>query len=329
MLSLLIVSGCADHQNQYANPVFEPVIADPSIVKAGDGYYYAYGTEDAWGEKTKPKLIPIVRSKNLTEWEYVGEAFNEKPSWKKPGGLWAPDIAKYNGKYYLYYSVSIWGDPDPGIGVAVSDKPEGPFKDQGKLFTSEEIGVANSIDPYFIVEDGKPYLFWGSFHGIYGIQLAEDGFSVTGEKFQVAGNAYEAPYIIKRDGFYYFFGSQGSCCEGENSTYHVAVGRSENLNGPYADKAGKALLKNGGTVILQGNLEGSFVGPGHNAVVTDDEGIDWIIYHAIKKEDPLLWTGASRRPLMIDPLIWEDGWPKVENSVPSETKQKAPLLNGT
>lgn len=326
---LFLIGGCTVNKNQYTNPVFEPVLADPTIVKADDGYYYAYGTEDAWGEKTKPKLIPIVRSKNLTEWEYVGEAFNEKPTWKMPGGLWAPDIAKYKGKYYLYYSVSIWGDTNPGIGVAVSDNPEGPFQDQGKLFTSEEIGVANSIDPYFMLDDGKPYLFWGSFHGIYGVELAEDGLSIKGEKFQIAGDAYEAPYIIKRDGYYYFFGSMGSCCEGENSTYHVAVGRSKTLKGPYQDKTGKDILSNGGTVILQGNKDGSFVGPGHNAIVTDDEGTDWIIYHAIEKEDPLLWTGASRRPLMIDPLIWEEGWPKVENLVPGESKQKAPVLNGT
>ncbi|WP_082235493.1 family 43 glycosylhydrolase [Halobacillus massiliensis] len=307
---------------EFENPVFEPVLADPSIIEGEDGYYYAYGTEDAWGDDTQPKLIPIVRSKNLVDWEYVGEAFEEKPSWKGSGSLWAPEIANYNGKYYLYYSLSIWGDSNPGIGLAVSESPEGPFEDKGKIFDSEEIGVQNSIDPFFYVQDDTPYLIWGSFHGIYGIEMAKDGTSVKGEKFQVAGTDYEAPYIIKREDYYYFFGSRGSCCEGANSTYNVAVGRSKNLKGPYVDKEGNQLTNNGGTVILEGN--NTFAGPGHNAIVQDDADNDWMVYHAIDKEEPLLWTGASRRPLMLDPIKWKDGWPVIKGDDPEENLQKTP-----
>lgn len=319
--------GCsAKNEIEYENPVFEPVLADPSIIKADDGFYYAYGTEDAWGEDPDTKLVPVVRSENLVKWEYVGEAFETKPRWKGAGSIWAPDITKYQGKYYLFYSLSIWGDSNPGIGVAVSENPAGPFEDQGKLFTSEEIGVENSIDPFFFVEEDAPYLFWGSFNGIYGVELAMDDLSVKGEPFQIAGNDYEAPYIIKRDNYYYFFGSRGSCCEGENSTYNVAVARSEKLQGPYVDKEGIPLVENGGYMILEGSQEGEFVGPGHNAIITDDKGTDWIVYHAIEKEDPLLWTGASRRPLMIDPIVWQDGWPGIKNGVPSEGIQDAPFI---
>lgn len=60
------------------------------------------------------------------------------------------------------------------------------------LFTSEEIGVQNSIDPYFYVDEGTPYLFWESFHGIYGVELAADGLSVGREPFQIMGDAFEA-----------------------------------------------------------------------------------------------------------------------------------------
>lgn len=127
-----------------------------------------------------------------------------------------------NGKYYMYYSFSEWGDPNPGIGVATTDNPGGPFTDHGKLFTSEEIGVDNSIDPMLFVEDGTPYLFWGSFHGIYGVKLTKDGFHPDGEKFQIAGPSFEAPYIMKRNDYYYFFGSSGSCCEGASSSYWSA-----------------------------------------------------------------------------------------------------------
>jgi arabinan endo-1,5-alpha-L-arabinosidase len=309
----------------FTNPVFEPVLADPSAIKAEDGFFYAYGTEDDWGDGTGAKIIPIIRSKNLIDWEFVGEAFEIKPNWKGAGGLWAPDVAFFNNKYYLYYSQSTWGDPNPGIGVATSDSPTGPFEDHGKLFLSNEIGVKNSIDPFlYVEEDGTPYLFWGSFHGIYGIELAKDGMKTIGEKFEIAGNAFEAPYIIKRNNYYYFFGSLGACCDGPWSTYRVAVGRSETLKGPYLDDKGNNISFTQGTLILADGDQ--YVGPGHNAIVTDDKGTDWIIYHAINKDDGYLISGATRRPLMIDPIVWKDGWPTIENLSPSETVRKGPIF---
>ncbi|ADU29306.1 family 43 glycosylhydrolase [Evansella cellulosilytica] len=314
---------------QFKNPVFEPVLADPSIIKGEDGYYYAYGTEDDWGDGEGLRPVPIVRSLDLINWEFIGHAFEEKPNWKSEGFLWAPDIVHFNDKYYLYYSVSIWHDPSPAIGVAIADHPAGPFEDQGMLFDSNEIGVNNSIDPQlFVDDDGTPYLFWGSWHGIWGIELSEDGLDYVGEKFQIAGTTFEAPYIVKRDGYYYFFGSMDSCCDGANSRYRVGVARSESLKGPYLDKDGNDIIGNGeqGTIILRGSGD-TFVGPGHNALITDEVGQDWIVYHAIDKNDPLLPPGATRRPLMIDPLIWEDGWPTVKDQQPSEGWLDAPVTS--
>jgi arabinan endo-1,5-alpha-L-arabinosidase len=315
----------------YQNPVFEPVLADPSVIKGKDGYFYAYGTQDDWGDGEGARLVPIIRSKNLVNWEIVGEAFTEMPAWKDQGGIWAPDISFYNGKYYLYYSMSIWGDPNPGIGVATSDSPAGPFTDHGKLFTSEEIQVGNSIDPMLYVDEGTPYLFWGSFRGIYGIELSTDGFTTVGEKFQIAGISYEAPYIIKRDGYYYFFGSLGSCCEGENSSYRVAVARSKSLKGPYLDKDDSDIMYSEGTFVVVGHfmaegLSKQFVGPGHNSIVRDDNGVDWIVYHGIDLSYPKLGNGTTRRPLLIDPLVWEDGWPKVKDLVPSTEPMQGPAF---
>jgi arabinan endo-1,5-alpha-L-arabinosidase len=329
--SLLFASACSKEEtrnskDQFQNPVFEPVIADPSIIKGKDGNFYAYGTEDDWGDGKGGKYIPIIKSANLKDWKYIGNAFTDKnrPTWKQ-GGLWAPDIQYFNEKYYLYYSLSTWGDYDPGIGLATSDSPEGPFKDHGQVLRSSEIGVENSIDPFFIEENAVPFLFWGSFHGIYGVELTEDGMKPKGEPFQVAGNAYEAPYIIKRDDYYYFFGSLGSCCEGEDSTYRVSVARSKTVTGPYLDQKGVDILASEGTPVLsKGN---QFVGPGHNAIITDDKGTDWIIYHAINKNKPKLDNGATRRPLMIDPLVWKNGWPSVKDLVPGEGKQTPPSIN--
>ena len=98
VVSLLV--GCTNEigDAEFTNPVYEPVLADPSIIKAEDGYFYAYGTEDAWGEESQTKFVPIVRSSNLVDWEYIGEAFEEKPNWKGSGNIWAPEITYYQDK---------------------------------------------------------------------------------------------------------------------------------------------------------------------------------------------------------------------------------------
>lgn len=319
----------------YQNPVFEPVLADPSVIRGQDGYFYAYGTEDDWGGAHGPHLMPILKSKDLTKWEFVSDALAEKPVWKEDGGgLWAPDISLHpNGKYYLYYAFSSWGDPNPAIGVATADHPAGPFTDHGKLLRSDEIGVSNSIDPAYVRgEDGKQYMIWGSFRGIYGIELSEDGLTTVGEKFELASNQFEAPYIIQRNGYFYMFLSSGSCCEGAKSGYFVTVGRSKSIRGPYLNKNGEDLLTALGTPVLLGNNpekrpETHFVGPGHNAIVKDDEGTDWMIYHAIDVRNPNLDNGATRRPLMIDPVVWDGEWPVIEGTEPSNGPRKGPALH--
>lgn len=316
------VSGCSERLNvgrstqmTYHNPVFEPIFADPTAIRTDDGTYYAYATENNWYDGEGTRLVPIIRSTDLVNWEYIGEALSSRPDWKNSRDIWAPCISYHNGQYLLFYSLSIWDDPNPGIGVAVSDSPEGPFDDNGKVFTSEEIGVKNSIDPYFYVDEGTPYLFWGSFHGIYGVELAADGLSVVDEPFQIAGDAFEATCILKRNSQYYFFGSIGSCCSGFPSTYHVTVGRADSLKGPYFDSEGNNLLTGGGRLIVIEN--DAFIGPGHNTVVQDDAGDDWMLYHAY--EDPKYFIqDTPRRALMLDKLVWKDGFPTIEGQTPSE-----------
>ncbi|MGX5819819.1 family 43 glycosylhydrolase [Chitinophaga lutea] len=309
----------------YRNPVFDHNFPDPNIVEGKDGFFYAYSTQVNWRKDSMggPYIIPILRSKDLVNWKHVGAALEKRPSWKKEGGIWAPDVTYYRGRYLMYYSVSTWGDPNPGIGVAVSDKPEGPFEDKGKLFLSKEIGVANSIDPFFMEDKGKPYLVWGSFHGIYGVPLSKDGLSVKGDTFRIAGNLYEGAYILKRDGYYYFFGSAGTCCEGARSTYRVLVGRSRKLKGPYLDRDGRPLLERGGTLVLQRDKgDAPFVGPGHHSdIVTDKNGDTWMLYHAFHAGND-----KKGRVMLLDKISWKDGWPAVEGYVPSRTDRPAPAF---
>jgi arabinan endo-1,5-alpha-L-arabinosidase len=308
----------------YQNPVFNHDFPDPNLVDGRDGFFYAYSTNSNWTRDSMggPFTIPVLRSKNLVNWTYVGDALRKKPDWKTEGGIWAPDASFYNNTYYLYYSFSTWGDADPGVGVATSSSAAGPFTDHGKLFLSKEIGVPNSIDPVVYEDGGIPYLIWGSFHGIYAVQLSSDGLKILGEKFRIAGDHYEGSFIYRKNGYYYYFGSTGTCCEGATSTYQVKVARATNFKGPYIDKTGKPLLDNGGTMILQKNpgTEG-FTGPGHNGdIIEDNRGQTWMVYHAFDKKQP------TRRVMLLDQVRWVDGWPEIEQSVPGLQRQAGPAL---
>lgn len=307
-LIIVLSFGRVCAQTKYSNPVVNYSLPDPSLIKADDGYFYLYATEDI-------RNLPILRSDDLIHWEKVGTAFtNEtRPSFEPKAGIWAPDISKIGNQYILHYSMSVWGGEwTCGIGVAVSDSPSGPFTDKGMMFRSNTINVQNSIDPFFIEDGGKKYLFWGSFRGIYAIELSNDGQTVKegAEKQQIAGTAYEGVYIHKHKGYYYMFASIGSCCAGTKSTYTTVVGRSRNLFGPYLNKEGKSMMENNHEVLIHKNER--FVGTGHNSeIVKDDEGNDWILYHAVDTKSP------KGRVLLLDKVIWKNGWPSVKDSTPS------------
>lgn len=336
----LLAWGCGDSNKQkgeaeqaplqdkvwYSNPVIDSDNPDPSVIKAEDGYFYLYATGgNTW----------IHKSKDLVHWTFVSGAYKEdaKPSWEPDAGIWAPDINYIDGKYVMYYSLSKWGGGATcGIGVSVSDSPAGPFTDLGKLFRSNEIGVHNSIDPFYIEDNGKKYLFWGSWYGIWGVELSEDGLSLKGgiehakaTKVQVAANtgntgAYEGSYILKRGDYYYLFCSTGTCCEGANSTYTTVVCRSTNLFGPYVNKAGEDMNNNKHEVLIHRN--NAFLGTGHNAeIVQDDEGKDWILYHAFRTADP-----DKGRVVLLDRVYWDnEGWPYLIGDGPV-VKAEAPAF---
>lgn len=314
-LLLLVNATVTLAQNAYRNPVINMSLPDPTVVKAPDGNFFLYATEDTHN-------IPIYRSANLVDWTFVGTVFTDetRPKWNPKGMIWAPDINYVDGHYVLYYSKSYWGGVwDCGIGVATAEQPTGPFTDHGPLFISKELNSENSIDPDFVEEDGHKYLVWGSFHGIWCIELSDDGLTLKdGAKPQtISGTFMEGSYIHKHDGYYYLFGSTGSCCDGANSTYHVTVGRSKSLFGPYLDKQGRPLMENHYETLLHGSDHCK--GPGHNGeIFTDKEGVDWLIYHGYKATDPDLG-----RLVWLDRIEWIDGWPHIANNRPS-TVSEAP-----
>jgi arabinan endo-1,5-alpha-L-arabinosidase len=308
IIFLFVASICTGQDaGNYSNPVVAKNLPDPTVIKTSDGYFYLYATG---------RITPIYKSNNLVDWTFEGTAFTEesRPDFEPDGGIWAPDINVIDGKYVLYYSMSVWGGEQTcGIGVAVADNPGEQFIDRGKLFRSNEIGVQNSIDQFYMEENGKKYLFWGSFHGIYCIELENNGLNIkkAAEKRQIAGTAFEGTYIHKKDEYYYLFASVGTCCEGVNSTYRLVVGRSKSLFGTYLDKSGKDMTDNGYSVVIESNER--FKGPGHcSEIVQDDAGSDWIFYHGVDVTNP------NGRMLLLDQIKWDqDKWPYIEGGTPS------------
>jgi arabinan endo-1,5-alpha-L-arabinosidase len=301
-----------------AGTKFEPLppegqtfIHDPStIVKDGD-CFYIFGTGP--GIRTKSSI-------DLIHWMNGPSVFSVPPAWTTqavPGFLgyaWAPDLLRFNGKYYLYYSVSTFGKQVSAIGLATNPTLDPAatnycWTDCGPVIQSKTKSPFNTIDPsVFLDADGKLWLAFGSYwQGIFLTELdPRTGLriSTNSPTYPLAWNrSIEAACLTHHGDFYYLFVNWGECCKGTNSTYEVRVGRAEKITGPYLDRDGKKLAEGGGSPFLQSS--GRFIGPGHIGIVNDGttNGPTRFSYHYYDAAT----HGRSRLALgMID---WPDGWP--------------------
>jgi arabinan endo-1,5-alpha-L-arabinosidase len=345
--------------------------ADPSIIKgqeAGDDYWYVFCTTDPLNSEDRNpegdfnfRLIPILRSLDLVNWEYVGDVYTERPSLAAPNaGLWAPDVQYINGLYYVYYVITNTADaasPEPdcpydnSIGVATSPSPAGPWTESPQLVieprrAGDGCNFFWTYDPeIFTDDDGTRYIYYGSYYGgLYARELSEDGLtSLPDTSVQVTiGNRYEAPAVVKEGDFYYMFVSATDCCRGPLTGYSVFVGRAPSPTGPFVDREGNSFMQGrvGGNPALSMNGN-RWVGPGHNKVFLDFAGQHWNVYHAIDRFDPYFEgaVGFTKRPLMLDPVDWVDGWPTVRGGYwasddpmpapaaqPGDTSDYAPMI---
>lgn len=322
--------------------------ADPFAAHSstpGDKYWYMYCTSDALTSTDKDASgntvlhqVPMFRSLDLTHWSYVGDAFPTKPAWLGSGSAWAPDVVYRNGTYFLYYAASDTEAGGSAVGVATSSSPTGPWTDSGSPVvppTNAPNSTAKrwEFDPEVITaDDGTSYIYFGSyFGGVHVRQLTADGLhTIASTEQQIAiDNRYEGTFIVKHNGWYYFMGSATNCCSGPLTGYSVFTARSRSPLGPFLDKDGVSILANrvGGTPVLTQNGN-RWVGAGHNAVVTDFSGQDWIVYHAVDKTDPYYagQVGYTKRPALIDPLDWHGDWPVVRGGAgPSDQPMPGPV----
>lgn len=281
-------------------------IHDPSLVRTAAGRYYAFSTGEG---------LPVTTSTDRVAFSRAGAALPNGASWAAAytGGsataLWAPDVSYQGGRYLLYYAASTFGSNTSAIGLATSSSgAPGTFTDQGKVYESGSSSDYNAIDPNLVVDaSGNWWLAFGSWWtGIKLIQLdpstgKQASWNTTRYSLASASGGIEAPSIVHHGGYYYLFTSRGVCCQGANSTYWIAVGRSTSITGPYVDRNGTRLLNGGGTAVLESH--GRYVGPGGQSIYPDSDH-DLLVYHYYDAND----NGAPK--LGINYLAFDNaGWP--------------------
>lgn len=301
---------------------------DPSRIILCNGRYYVYATGANIQMRYSDDLVHWSNGQSVLA---ASDSVNGVPQWARnasPGNTgnvcWAPDVIYFNGLYHLYYAFSSWGSPNSVIGLVTSptlDTRDAAYHwtDQGLVVQSSTTsGGPNCIDPAPVYDAlGRLWLVYGSYNN-YGIGLTRLD-NTTGlrlnppsDVYQLANGGYEASYIILHDGWYYLFFNDGSCCAGASSTYHILMGRSRSITGPYLDKTGKNLLSGGGTFFL--GTTGNKIGPGHMGEYNDGT-IDRFTYHL--ESDG---TNFGNVTLNVQTLLWTtDGWPVVGYDIPSAT----------
>jgi arabinan endo-1,5-alpha-L-arabinosidase len=328
--------------------------ADPAVLegRGDDRAWYLYCTTDPLNDEDvdqegnyRFRPIPMMRSSDLVHWRYVGNALPRRkhPEWAAEGaGIWAPDVvySRATDRYYLTFVVTDTDDDlrgpgacpsggDSAIGVAVSDSPTGPWdvSEEPVVGPRPDLTTPDTCEDFYWTFDpdvlgtsigASSVLYYGSYYGgvhATDVTLTEDGMQAVGDSSPVViPNRYEGTHVVRRDGWYYLFGSATNCCNGPLTSYGVFAGRSRSPRGPFRDRDGHSLLSGrvGGTPVLLPNGN-RWVGVGHNTVVRDRAGDWWTLYHAADRHDPYFAKdpGFTKRPALLDRLTWRRGWPQV------------------
>lgn len=272
------------------NPILPEFHADPEVLFSEQtGQFYIYSTTDGapgWGGY----YFTAFSSPNLVDWRHEGiilDLGTKQVPWAS-GNAWAPCIIEKRvstgWKYYFYYSGHNPDNNRKAIGVAIADKPTGPFRDLGQpLINDRPEGVRGGqqidVDVFHDPVSGKDYLYWGNGY-MAGAELASNMTSLvpgtttvlTPEGGTLADYAYrEAPYVFFRNGIYYFLWSVDDT---GSPNYHVAYGTSRSPLGPI--EVAKQPI-----VLIQRPDAGIF-GPAHNSVLQLPGKDEWyIVYHRI------------------------------------------------
>jgi arabinan endo-1,5-alpha-L-arabinosidase len=297
------------------------MVHDP-VMAYEDGTYYLYSTGMG---------IQMMTSKDRKTWTFHPEpVMKTVPSWTRDSvpefrnHVWAPDIIRWHGKWWLTYACSSFAKNTSAIGLLTNktlnpNSPDYEWKDEGAIICSQKLRDNwNAIDPNIIIDDNdEPWLNFGSFWG--GIQLVKldstmhiaqplvqktiaARFNQTLQE-KPGDNAIEAPFIWRHGDYYYLFVSFDYCCRGMKSTYKVAYGRSKSIEGPYLDRESKDMANGGGTILVEGDKK-EFEAIGHSAMCTTAEGFDIFLCHAYS-------VALGGQSILFQRKIdWSSGWPE-------------------
>ncbi len=304
LLSLLLITQACSQKKQAAetaksgNPIFEGWYADPEGIIYGDTYW-VYPT---WSDKyEKQTFFDCFSSKDLVTWtKHHAILDTTEVKWAKIA-MWAPAVISKEGKYYLFFGANDVHEGEiGGIGVAVSDHPEGPYKDLlGKPLINEIVNGAQPIDQFvFRDDDGTYYMYYGGWRHCNIVKLNDDFTALVpfddGEIYKevTPENYVEGPFMLKKNGKYYFMWSEGGWGQPD---YCAAYAISDSPFGPF-ERIGK---------ILETDPEVA-TGAGHHSVMHVPASDDYyVVYH----RRPLDNKGRDHRVTCIDKMTFDkDGF---------------------
>lgn len=303
------------------NPIVSGWYADPEGIIFGDQYWIYPTYSDDYGEPDRSTGFTeeqLKAQKNTINPQYLIQTFinafssYDLVTWTKHPhvldirdvkwaaySVWAPSVIAANNKYYLFFSANdIQSDGEyGGIGVTVSDKPEGPFVDAiGKPLINKFYNGAQPIDQFaFRDSDGSMYLYYGGWWHCNVARLSNDLLSIIpftdGQTFKeiTPENYVEGPFVFKRKGKYYLMWSEGGWT---GPDYSVAYAISDSPAGPF--KRVDKILKQDPKIAT---------GAGHHSVINVPGTDDWyIVYH----RRPLNTTNGNHREICIDRMYFDE-----------------------
>ncbi|MBG9916380.1 glycoside hydrolase 43 family protein [Bacillus sonorensis] len=273
---------------RFRNPVLFMDYSDPDVVRKGSDFFMAASSFSCFPG------IPILHSSDLVNWTIIGHVFDRLPfeDYEAPAhgkGAWAPSIRYHGGVFWVYFAT-----PDEGIFMS---KTRDPFCGWEPLVHVKK--TKGWIDPCpFWDDDGQAYLIHAYANSRIGIKsklnlcrMKEDGTALEDDGEIVFDGTLnhptiEGPKLYKRNGYYYIFAPAGGVKEGWQT-----VLRSRTIYGPYEDRI----------VLHQGNS--AINGPHQGGLVELDTGESWFLHFQDR--------AAFGRVVHLQPVRWEDGWPKM------------------
>ena len=328
----------------YTNPVLDADFPDPVVVRAADGTFWAYATMGN-GHHLQHSSSP-----DLVHWSAPAEAMPTPPPWAAGGCFWAPDVQRHNTSdggeaYFMYFAASTNRTAggqciDFCIGVATSATPDGPFANAAPPLLCEAGFTALDPQSFFDSQSGQTYLLWGSDGAPISVRaLAPERTAWAAGSAAVAllppdasrpyESLVEGAWLHYHAGSYFLLTSGDACCGG-GAHYAVIASRAPHPTGPFT-RRGDADGTGRDTLLAQRGSGSDIAAPGHNCMVTDDAGNDWIVYHG--------YVGGNLngpRALQLDRVHWSapNGtaspvgvWPAVLDGTPSTTPQAVPVIN--